>query len=281
MISFDGSRRPTCTVSGRFLVAALMVCGSVLRTHGQEGESLVRPSMFVTSAQISGPFDVGLRFDIEPEWYLYWINPGDAGLTVEARWQLPNGWTAGPLRFPTPEKIVKEGITAFGYHHDLVLLCRITPAQGSDGQGTIRVALDWLVCRESCLPGRAELALELSPSQLKGAAIDQARLVEYEARFPRSLGSRAARVGTLTLEGTEATRLATIRISGADSLKIADFYPEPIEGFAIDLSEIQILGDRICLKLTPETESSVLRTVRGLAIIEGRGYQLEASVASQ
>ena len=281
MIGFKRRPQPIGILSVRLLVALVLLCSLAFKSQGQDGESLVRPSLFVTSAQISGPFDIGLRFEIEPEWYLYWINPGDAGLPVEVRWELPQGWTAGPLRFPTPEKIVKEGITAFGYHNELVLLCRITPAEGPDPPGTIRASLDWLVCRESCLPGRSRLALELSPDRLKSVAIEQARFVEYEARFPRLIEGCGVSVGPLELEVTGATRLATIQISGADTLKITDFYPEPIEGFATDLSDIQILGNRICLRLTPEAGSSDLRSLRGLAIIENRGYQLEASVSSE
>jgi len=281
MIGFVARPKLKGSFSVRLLMSLALLCSLAARSQGQDDESLVRPSLFVTRAPSSGPFDIGLRFEIEPEWYLYWLNPGDAGLPVEVKWELPEGWTAGPLRFPTPEKIVKGGITAFGYHNELVLLCRITPAEGSHSLDTIRAALDWLVCRESCLPGRAWLALELNPDRLKGIALEQARLAEYEARFPRPIEICGVSVGPLVLEADGLTVLATIEISGSDTLKITDFYPEPIEGFATDFSDIQILGNRICLRLTPEAGSSVVRSLKGLAIIQNRGYRLEASVSSE
>ena len=281
MNTFEIGRSPQSVVPVRLLAALVLLCAFVFTSRGQDRDSLVRPSLFVSSPDLSGPFDVGIRFEIGPEWYLYWINPGDAGLPVGVKWELPEGWTAGPLRFPTPEKIVKGGVTAFGYHNELVLLCQITPNQGSHPHPTIRAALDWLVCRESCLPGRAQLALDLSPDRLGSAVLEKAQLMEYTARFPQAIGSRAVSVGALEVEPTGATMLATIRIVGADSLRITDFYPEPIDGFTLDLSGIQVLDDRISVRLTPEASSSVLRTLRGLAIIQDRGYQLEAFVATE
>ena len=281
MIKLETGRKPHRALSVRLLVAFALMCASLFTTHGQDGSILVRPSLFVTSTDLTDPFDVGLRFEIEPEWYLYWINPGDAGLPLEVKWNLPEGWMAGPLRFPTPEKIVKGGVTAFGYHNELVVLCRITPRQGPRSHAALRADLDWLVCRESCLPGRAQLALDLDPDRLKGAVIEQARLKEYTERFPQAIGSRAVSVGPLEVEPTGVTRLATIRITGADSPRIVDFYPEPLEGFTADLFSIQILADRICVRLTPETDSSFIRTLKGLVIIQDRGYRLEASVAHE
>lgn len=281
MIKLESGREPHRTLSGRVLIAFVLMCTISFPSRGQDGSILVRPSLFVTSPEVSGPFDVGLRFEIEPEWYLYWVNPGDAGLPLEVNWELPEGWTAGPLRFPTPEKIVKGGVTAFGYHNELVVLCQITPRQGPRSHPSLGADLDWLVCRESCLPGRAQLTLDLEPGRLKGAVVEQGRLKEYTGRFPQAIASRAVSVGSLEVESTGATRLVTIRITGSDAAKIVDFYPEPIEGFTADLSGIQVLGDRICLRLTPENESSFLQSLKGLVIIEGRGYQLEASVASE
>ena len=31
-------------------------------------------------------FVVGIKFDIEPGWHIYWKNPGDSGLPAEVEW---------------------------------------------------------------------------------------------------------------------------------------------------------------------------------------------------
>ena len=32
---------------------------------------------------------VGLLFDLQPEWHIYWINAGDSGEPPEVKWTLP------------------------------------------------------------------------------------------------------------------------------------------------------------------------------------------------
>lgn len=221
---------------------------------------------------------MGIHFEIEPEWYLYWINPGDAGLTVDVVWELPSGWRASPLRFPTPEKIVKGGITAFGYHRELVLLSRMTPAEGADQAfpGVVRVKLDWLVCRESCLPGRAELEMSLEKDSLARNVISTDQLKRYQDRFPLALQSAGIGVDAIDVAVDGSTYLLRIPLRGEKAREITDFYPEPIEGFSVDLSTIRVSSDRIQMRVTPHSSSSVLSSVRGIAILGDKGYFLEA-----
>ena len=75
----------------------------------------------------SQPFKVRLHFSIQPGWYLYWKNPGDAGLSVAVTWSLPEGFSAGDLEYPTPDKIVYGDIVAYGYYNELLLSTTITP----------------------------------------------------------------------------------------------------------------------------------------------------------
>ena len=51
------------------------------------------------------PFTVGLRMRMDDHWHTYWINPGDSGLATSIEWTLPEGFSAGPIRYPAPERI--------------------------------------------------------------------------------------------------------------------------------------------------------------------------------
>ena len=264
----------------KYLALLLFVLSSVLPSQGQLKEPFVRPSLFVSSAQISGPFDIGIRFEIETEWYLYWINPGDAGLAVEIQWDLPEGWTAGAVRFPTPEKMVKGGVTAFGYHEELVLLCRITPDEGNARTTTriVRAKLDWLVCRESCLAGGAEITLPMDQGTLAGSIVAPERLQQYVDRFPLPLESLGVQMQPLEVFPEGAGKIVSIPVKGEKASGITDFYPEPIEGFSMDFSSIKVLPGQIRMRVIPQSRASVLEIVRGIAILGGKGYSMEASV---
>lgn len=268
-----------------FALSALILVNlpSVLQPQSRAQEDLVRPSLFVTSSSFDESFDIGLRFMIEPEWYLYWLNPGDAGLSVEVSWNLPQGWTAGPVRFPTPEKIVKGGITAFGYHDELVLLCRITPGEDDDAapEGAIRLTVDWLVCKESCLPGRAELVLLLVKDQFARSLVEPDRLQRYQDRFPQSAPSAGIEVAPPKYHHEGRSTMVTIPLSGRAVSGVSDFFPELVDGFSIDLTSIRVNSDGIHMRMTPHSSSSVLRSIRGIAIVDGKGYELKASFVSE
>src|ERR1700722_15895266 len=69
-----------------------------------------------SGVQAGKPFWLGVRLTIDPGWHVYWKNPGDAGLPTRVTFTLPNGFSAGPLRFPTPHRFDQPGnIVAFGY----------------------------------------------------------------------------------------------------------------------------------------------------------------------
>jgi thiol:disulfide interchange protein DsbD len=48
------------------------------------------------------PFWVGLRLRVQDHWHVYWRNPGDSGEAPTITWQLPAGFAAGPIVWPTP-----------------------------------------------------------------------------------------------------------------------------------------------------------------------------------
>ena len=74
------------------------------------------------------PFTVGLRLQMAPEWHTYWQYSGDAGLPTKIAWTLPQGFRAGPIQWPLPDKIVSPGdIINYGYSNEVMLLVDITP----------------------------------------------------------------------------------------------------------------------------------------------------------
>src|SRR5689334_3843640 len=50
-------------------------------------------------------FRLLLRQVLAPGWHTYWTNPGDAGQPPEITFTLPEGASAGPMRFPAPQRI--------------------------------------------------------------------------------------------------------------------------------------------------------------------------------
>lgn len=121
----------------------------------------------VESIQPGQPFWVALRMEMEPEWHTYWKNAGDAGMATTIDWDLPEGFSAGELKFPYLEKIVVEGVGSYGYEDVVFLLAKITPPKDLQPGKSIELKgkEDWLECKIECIPGSAELSLSLPVKQ--------------------------------------------------------------------------------------------------------------------
>ncbi len=74
-----------------------------------------------TAAEPGRPLLVGLRIEHEAGWHTYWKNPGDSGMPTRIQWQLPEGWSAGPILWPAPERIRVGPLANFGYEGELLL----------------------------------------------------------------------------------------------------------------------------------------------------------------
>src|ERR1035437_4490004 len=105
--------------------------------------------------------DVGLYFKLEPGWHIYWINPGDAGEPPHIQWTLPAGITAGPMQFPAPRRLPLGPLMDYGYENEVLFPLKLHVADGvKAGPVTLHAKVDWLVCRERCIPGKAELDVQ-------------------------------------------------------------------------------------------------------------------------
>jgi thiol:disulfide interchange protein/DsbC/DsbD-like thiol-disulfide interchange protein len=117
-----------------------------------------------TSVQPGHVFIVALRMEHEPHWHSYWINAG-TGYPTRLEWELPAGWTAGEIQWPTPI-IIKDSqgtVTGHGYDGVLYLQVPITAPAGArpGSKVTLKAAVKWLMCADVCIPGTQEVALTL------------------------------------------------------------------------------------------------------------------------
>src|SRR5581483_8213263 len=81
----------------------------------------------------------------------------------DVKWTLPEGYTAGPIVWPTPTRIPVSHLVNFGYDGETTLLTQITPPRdlGARTSDTLEAAVSWLVCEKECIPGDAKLSLSL------------------------------------------------------------------------------------------------------------------------
>ena len=133
-----------------------------------------------TSVEPGGVLTVALRLLPDEHWHTYWKNPGDSGLATRIAWELPDGFEAGPILWPTPTRIDVGPLANYGYEGEVLLLTDIQVPRSLPATVPIRARASWLVCEEICIPGDADFALTLpvgpaKPNPLWIARIDQTR----------------------------------------------------------------------------------------------------------
>lgn len=195
MTSDPGSARAGARFSGRLFASAVAVAlalislsaGSAPTTaHNsvQTGHAVASLEASVVSIAPGDPFHAALRIVPDSGWYVYWSNPGDAGLPPELTWDLPEGWSAGELEFPYPELIPTDPFASHGYRGEVWYLTELTAAEDATGEAVLRTRAEWLVCSDECLPEAADLTLRLPVGETRPDSARAAAWSEARAKLP-------------------------------------------------------------------------------------------------
>jgi len=154
----------------RWFVSAAIVATvssfAVAEDEPLDAKSLVKAELLAdVDAILPGEtFTLAIRFTMKPHWHIYWINPGETGMPTSVALELPEGFKAGPLQWPVPQKFVADEFTSYGYEDEAVLLVDVTaPAALKAGETiTIGAKAEWLSCKVACIPGDAAMTLSLA-----------------------------------------------------------------------------------------------------------------------
>jgi thiol:disulfide interchange protein/DsbC/DsbD-like thiol-disulfide interchange protein len=229
--------------------------------------------------------DVGLVLSLEEHWHVYWINAGFAGYPPAIKWSLPDGVTAGPIRFPVPSRLPVGPLMDFGYEDNTALPVKISVASSvKPGPIHLDAKITWLVCREVCIPGKAHMGIDLTvaPNAQPGAEIGA--LGAALKAIPPALPSN----WSVTATGSRSTLAVTFHPDEPVKADDVEFYPYD-EGLIVDSAPqpvIKLSGDRyrICLARAEDPNHAgqyppLPATVHAvLKISDGEGYEFTAPI---
>ena len=128
---------------------------------------------------------LAIEMKAEDGWHFYYKNYGQTGKPTEFFFESPEGVKVGPVQWPYPEVIAELDIITFGYHGTQYFLVPVSLNPGvQPGKNiTIKVAIDWLECKETCIPGEAELQITL-PVKKESPKVNEANTQLFsDARF--------------------------------------------------------------------------------------------------
>ena len=153
------------TVLPGLILSALAAAGPVAPTSTAtgglfEGKPRVAATLVsdVTQVEPGGAFRLGVQLQMARGWYVYWKNPGEAGLATEVVWDAPRT-SVEPLRWPAPEvhRSPDGSITSYGYSGQVVLFAPARASPDVDRPLTVVGTAEVLVCATQCIPARLEV----------------------------------------------------------------------------------------------------------------------------
>ena len=156
----------------------------------------------------------GIDIRMNDGWKTYWRQPGDAGgLAPVFDWSASTNLKSARVLYPMPERIKDPTGQTIGYKKAVVFPVEIVPADATKPV-VLRLALEYGICREICVPAEARLELTVPP-ELASMPTDLAAAL---SRVPRRVDQ--PRPGDPRIERASAvltgpTPALTFEISGA------------------------------------------------------------------
>lgn len=258
------------------ILAALLGLGAVPVLAQDAGEvskvSLVAERDRVVPGQT---ILLGLTFDLDDHWHIYWDGRNDTGFSPTVDWTLPEGVTVGPMLWPAPHRYESPGgILDHVYEGRPTILIPVTIGDGILPDTTLQIAgqVEWLVCNDVCLPGFGPVSIELVVGRMGNSSFSAPRLSSSE-----TLGKAAARLPEPVLPGNPPKGLSlvwkdeqvAVRFEGATEVS---FYPSLASTSLVSaLEDGHAKGNALTLRLEPkERDLSKSEDRRLIGVLEVR-----------
>lgn len=182
-------------------------------------------------------FNIIVAVTPDPDWHVYWKNPGVSGAPTEIEIDAPEGYKVGEPIYPRPSIIQTGDGPTYGYKELAAIFVPVTaPPVIKDEFATFEVTTSWLACKKVCVLGKAETTITLSTNQqTQGPLHRDLRLVRWQKLLPRPLTDLEN--GSCHIDGND------LKISGLSGDQIVTFIGVERLGVRFDTKPIVAKGD--------------------------------------
>lgn len=219
---------------------------------------------------------VGVLFDLEKGWHIYWVNPGDSGQAPAIKWQLPAGFQAKEIRWPTPSRLGAGKVIDYGYEGRVLLPVSIQVPVSYQPAKPVMLSADirYLICREVCIPAKAQASLSIpSANTAANAELFRSTFDNSPKAWPAGWKAQVSDNGgffVLSLDiGTSQPRAA--------------FFP--LEEDQIDNAAVQgpmATPRGVQIKLKKSEQLKPIMVLKGVVVLgPGQAFEVSAPVAGK
>jgi len=222
---------------------------------------------------------VGLHFKLTSGWHIYWINAGDSGEPPRVFWTVPGGITSGNIQWPTPQRLADDSLVSYGYTNSVLLTVPVAVRSTfSARKATLHADVNWLVCREICIPGISRLDLTLPVSRTSRPTASSALFRRTRASLPKKLPAGWSAIAS------EAQENFLLHVNAGKRLAKASFIPRHSLQVSNDgTQKLQPMPNGIALTIRKSDELlSPIARLDGLLVLgNGVSYDISAPVTSK
>lgn len=223
--------RRTTWIPALLSVAAAVIVGAVPgQPAGKQGDHHARARLVAESAWASpgGTVNLGVTFDIDPKWHLYWNGRNDSGFPVSIELSLPAGFAADPTIWPAPKRNLMPGDILDHIYEDrvtLVIPIHIPSDAKPGARARFNAHLEWMECSRVCLLADGDVTLDLPIAEGAAPPSPDAELfADARGRTPVPLPEHPTDITLTWQEGG-------LRVESAGAEYMA-FYPA-LDGLAL------------------------------------------------
>ncbi|MCC7275055.1 MAG: thioredoxin family protein [Alphaproteobacteria bacterium] len=215
---------------------------------------------------------LGLHFTLRPGWKVYWRSPGSGGLPPAIDWAASENVAGARIAWPAPRRFEAQGIESFGYADEVVLPIQLRLTRAGEAARAV-AAVDYLTCREICIPYQATLTLDL-PAGPADPSPEAALIARFLERVPGDGGQHGIRIDGAALARTAAGPRLVATVAAVPPLAAPDLLVEsglPLDFAAPRLS--QAADGRAILTARVDGDDAVVARLVGsgvtLTLVDG------------
>ncbi|CAH1655494.1 DsbC/DsbD-like thiol-disulfide interchange protein [Hyphomicrobiales bacterium] len=128
--------------------------------------------------------EVIVTIALQPGYKTYWRTPGDSGVPPTFDWSKSENLGSVTVKWPAPKWFFDGSGYAIGYGGRARFPVSVV-AQDKDKPLVLKLSLDYAVCKDICIPAKAEANLRLPAA---GEAVSLPLVDPFAANLPRRVG---------------------------------------------------------------------------------------------
>lgn len=199
----------------------------------------------VAAVRPGASFTLGVRFRMQPEWHVYWKNPGDAGLPVSLKLTGPDGTSFGSMQWPVPIRFEQPGeIVGYGYTGTVVFPVEVHVPESLPAGTSARIGVDasWLVCKDVCIPGKATVDITL-PVAASASQVNADLFAGVRRQLPMQTDPSVVTVRTESgIRGATGKGAVSVQLDWKDAPSSVEFFPSAEDALVVENVKVEQNG---------------------------------------